>query len=210
MLLETIGPIGGFPRSLLAIDEESSNDWRENYIQTFLERDLPQLGFRIPAIMLGNFWRMCAHLQGQVINYAKLGTSLGVSANTIKKYLHILVETFMMRLLPPYHQNLQKRLVKSPKLYLRDSGIVHSLLEIENYSQLLGHPVYGFSFEGLMIENLIANHPKYTPYFYRTARGDEIDLLLVKGTHKLAFEIKASSAPEVESGFWRALGDVGP
>jgi len=201
---------GGFPRSLLSIDLEESNNWRENYIRTFLERDLPALGFKIPSPTLSRFWQMCAHIQGQLLNASKLGTSLGVSNHTIMNYLEILEETFVIRLLRPYHKNIKKRLVKSPKVYIRDSGIVHSLLSIEEFNDLLGHPVYGFSFEGFIIENLIKLFPKHQPYFYRTAIGDELDLLLIKGTEKLAFEIKASTAPEVEDGFWKVLKDLRP
>jgi predicted AAA+ superfamily ATPase len=153
---------------------------------------------------------MCAHIQGQLLNASKLGTSLGVTNHTIMNYLEILEETFMIRLLRPYHENIKKRLVKSPKVYVRDSGIVHSLLSIEEFNDLLGHPICGFSFEGFIIENLIKLFPKHQPYFYRTAVGDELDLLLVKGSEKLAFEIKASTAPEVEDGFWKVLKDLKP
>ncbi len=201
---------GGFPRSLLADNLEESYSWRENYIRTFLERDLPALGFKIPSQTLNRFWQMCAHIQGQLLNASKLGTSLGVSNHTIMNYLEILEETFMIRLLRPFHENIKKRLVKSPKIYIRDSGIVHSLLSIEEFNDLLGHPVYGYSFEGFIIENLIKLFPKHQPYFYRTASGDELDLLLVKGTEKLAFEIKASTAPEIDDGFWKVLKDLEP
>ena len=201
---------GGFPRSLLSDDLEESYSWRENYIKTFLERDIPQLGFRIPSQILCQLWSMCAHIQGQLVNLSKLGTSLGVTHNTVKSYLNILEETFMVRLLYPYHENIKKRLVKSPKIYIRDSGIVHALLQIGDFNELLGHPVYGFSFEGMVIENLIHHYPKHMPYFYRTAKGDELDLILVKGQEKMAFEIKASTSPRVEDGFWRAIEDIKP
>ena len=201
---------GGFPRSILALDLDESFIWRENFIKSFLERDLPQLGFRIPSSILNRFWRICAHVQGQLVNASKLGTSLGVTHHTIKNYLYLLEETFMIRLLNPYHANLKKRLVKSPKMYIRDSGIVHALLQIETYNELLGHPVYGFSFEGFVIENLINHHPKHEPFFYRTAAGDEIDLLLIKGQEILAFEIKSSSSPQLEKGFWNCLRDIQP
>jgi uncharacterized protein len=210
MSVDKLWLYGGFPRSCLKASIEESSIWRENYIKTFLERDLPQLGFRVPSMVLNNFWKMCAHIQGQLLNSTKLGTSLGVSSNTIKNYLHILEETFMIRLLQPYHENLKKRLVKSPKIYIRDTGIVHTLLGIENFNDLLGHPVYGFSFESLVIENLIRLYPRHTPYFYRTAKGHELDLILLKGKEKLAFEIKASTTPKVEDGFWKAIEDVQP
>ncbi len=148
--------------------------------------------------------------KGSIVNASKLGTSLGVTHHTIKNYLYILEETFMIRLLNPYHSNLKKRLVKSPKMYIRDSGIVHALLQIETYNELFGHPVYGFSFEGFVIESLINHHPKHEPFFYRTATGDEIDLLLIKGQEILAFEIKSSTSPQVEKGFWNCIRDIQP
>ncbi len=201
---------GGFPKSLLQNDLSESAIWRENYIRTFLERDIPQLGFRIPAHILSRFWTICAHSQGQLLNSSKLGTSLGVTNHTIKNYLEILEETFMIRLLKPYHANTKKRLVKSPKVYVRDSGIVHALLQIETFNQLLGHPVCGFSFESLVIEHLINLLPRHTPYFYRTAKGDEVDLLLIKGDEMLAFEIKSSTSPQVDQGLWRAMAELNP
>ncbi|MCU7835605.1 MAG: ATP-binding protein [gamma proteobacterium symbiont of Taylorina sp.] len=201
---------GGYPRSLLQGDIEESFNWRENYIRTFLERDIPQLGFRIPARVLEQFWTMLAHTQGQLINLSKLGTSLGVTHHTIKNYLSILEETFVIRLLTPYRTNLKKRLIKSPKAYIRDTGIVHALLNIEDFNSLLGHPVYGFSFESFVIENLIRHYPKHQPSFYRTATGDEIDLLLERGNELLAFEIKAATAPKVEDGFWKSIDALKP
>ena len=201
---------GSFPRSFLAEEEDDSFDWRKNYIRTFLERDIPSLGFRVPSTILNNFWKMLAHNQGQILNQSKLGTSLGVSSVTIKHYISILEETFMIRSLKPYFANTKKRMVKSPKIYIRDSGLVHALLDIESLNELLGHPIYGFSFEGHVIENLISFYPKYTPYFYRTAKGNEIDLILVKGNHKIAFEIKASTTPRPEEGFWKSIKELKP
>ena len=173
-----------------------------------MERDIPQLGIRVPAKTLGRFWQICSHVHGQLLNASKLANSLNISHNSIRNYLEILEETFMIRLLKPYFNNAKKRLIKSPKIYIRDSGIVHTLLQIETFNDLLGHPVYGFSFEGVVIENLIAAHPKHEAFFYRTAKGDEIDLVLVRGKEKLAFEIKASSSPAVSPGFWRCLQDL--
>lgn len=201
---------GAFPRSYLADSNEISFDWRIDYIKTFLERDLPSLGFRIPAPILSRFWTMLAHSQGQVLNLSKFAASLGVTSNTIKHYLFILEETFMVRNLKPYFENIKKRMVKSSKIYLRDSGIVHALLDIETYNNLIGHPVYGFSFEGYVIENLIDLYPRYEPYFFKTARGDEVDLLLVRGEKKIVFEIKASSVPQVKEGFWRSIDILNP
>jgi uncharacterized protein len=201
---------GAFPKSLLANNIIDSFDWRENYIRTFLERDIPSLGFRVPAQVLSRFWRMLAHNHGQVLNQSKLATSLGVTSNTIKHYLYILEETFMVRSLSPYYENIKKRMVKSPKIYIRDSGIVHALLDIDDKESLLGHPIYGFSFEGYIIENIIDLFPGYRPYFFRTAKGEEIDLILVKGRKKIAFEIKSSTTPKVESNFWKALEILRP
>jgi predicted AAA+ superfamily ATPase len=195
---------GSFPRSFLAIDAESSFDWRENFIKTFLERDIPSLGFRIPSQVLNRFWTMLAHSQGQLVNKSKLASSLGVSSNTIKHYIYILEETFMVRSLKPYSENIKKRMVKSPKIYIRDSGIVHTLLGIDTANDLLGHPISGLSYEGYIIENIIDLYPKHEPYFFKTAKGDEIDLVLVKGSEKIAFEIKSSTSPKLEQGFWKS------
>ena len=201
---------GGYPRSILQSDLEESFSWRENYIRTFLERDIPQLGFRIPANILQRFWTMLAHTQGQLVNLSKFGTSLGVTHHTIKNYLNILEETFIIRLLSPYHANIKKRLIKSPKVFIRDTGIVHALLNIEDFNSLLSHPVYGFSYESFVIENLIRYYPKHQAFFYRTATGDEIDLLLERGEELLAFEIKASTAPTIEDGFWKSIQILKP
>jgi len=191
---------GGFPRSFLAADERASVEWRQNFVQTFLERDIGMLGFKIAPANLGRLWRMCAHLHGALLNAAKLSGSLGVSAPTARSYIDILTSTFMLRSLEPYEANLKKRLVKSPKIYLRDSGILHSLLGIDSHEALLGHPTLGSSYEGR----------GYTPSFYRSAQGAEIDLVLQKGSSTIAFEVKASSTPAVQRGFWNAVEDVQP
>lgn len=200
---------GGFPRSFLAASDESSRAWRESFVLTFLERDLPQLGFNVPAAMLHRLWRMLAHLHGQTLNSSQLGGTLGVSHTTIRSYLDLLTQTFMVRLLEPYAANTKKRLVKSPKVYLRDSGILHSLLQIDRLDDLLAHPGCGESWEGLVIENVIAALPRWQPSFYRTADGAEIDLVLERGQRRLAIECKASTAPVVSRGFWSALKDLG-
>ncbi len=200
---------GGFPDSLLARTETSSKRWRENFIRTFLERDIPQIGFRIPAPTLRRVWQMCAHTQGQLLNSSQLGSSLGVSHTTFRSYIDILAETYMLRILQPYAPNLKKRLVKSPKVYLRDTGILHSLLAIDTFDDLLGHPVFGSSWETVAIETIIATFPGWEPYFYRTAAGTEIDLILTRGNRKLAFEFKASTTPNVTKGFWNGLQDLG-
>ncbi len=196
---------GGFPRSVLAKNEQSSVRWRASFIRTFLERDIPQLGFNIPAVTLGRLWRMLAHTQGQILNSSNFGRALGVSHTTIRSYLDLLEQTFMVRILLPYQANIQKRLIKSPKVYIRDSGILHTLLDIETSTDLLGHPVYGASWEGFVIEQVLAELPDWKPWFYRTAAGSELDLLLTKGQKRIAIECKASTAPTVTKGFWNAL-----
>jgi len=199
---------GGFPRSFLAESDESSHAWRESFILTFLERDLPQLGFNVPAALLHRLWRLLAHLHGQTLNSSELGAALGVSHTTSRSYLDLLTQTFMVRLLEPCVANTKKRLVKSPKVYLRDTGILHSLLQIDSLDDLLAHPVCGESWEGLVIENVIAALPRWQPSFYRTAAGAEIDLVLERGRRRLAIECKASTAPTVSRGFWSALEDL--
>lgn len=200
---------GGYPKSVLAKNNEISFEWRLNYIRTFLERDIPQLGFNIPANTLRRLWQMLAHNQGQILNSAKLGSSIDKSANTVRHYIDILEQTFLVRTLAPYSVNIKKRLVKSPKAYLRDSGLLHALLDIESMNDLMGHPVYGSSFEGYVIENVLLNLPRWQPYFYRTAGGAELDLVLVKGVETVAIEIKASSTPKPSRGFWLCCEDIG-
>ena len=206
--LNTLWTRGGFPDSLLSRTDKSSRRWRENFIRTFLERDIPQLGFHIPAKMIQRVWQMCAHNQGQLLNSSQLGSSLGVSHTTLRSYIDLLEQTFMIRVLQPFSANIKKRLVKSPKVYLRDSGILHTLLRIDNYRDLLGHPVLGASWETIVLENVIAAMPDWDPYFYRTAAGAEIDLLLIRGERRIAIECKASMTPSVTRGFWNALDDL--
>ncbi len=196
---------GGFPDALLLANETHSFQWRTDFIRTFLERDIPQFGFSIPAITMRRFWTMLAHYHGQLLNSSKFAQSLGVSHPTIRKYLDIMAQTFMVRILPPYVANIKKRLVKSPKIYLRDSGILHALLEIENTEDLLGHPVVGASWEGWCMEQILAVMPNWRASFYRTASGEEIDLILERGHRRLAFEFKASVAPKVSRGFYGTL-----
>jgi uncharacterized protein len=199
---------GGFPRSFLAKKEADSYEWRLDFIRTYLERDIPQLGFRIPAKTLERFWKMCAHFHGQLLNNSKIGSSLGVSHHSVRSYVDLLEQTFILRVLPPYEINLKKRLVKSPKIYIRDSGMLHALLNIEAQNDLLGHPVFGASWEGLVIENILSTFSDWKAFFYRTATGSEIDLILEKGGKRLAVECKASSSPGVDKGFWPALSDL--
>ena len=199
---------GGFPRSYLASDEEESYEWRLDFIRTFLERDIPQLGFRTPAKSLERFWRMCAHVHGQLLNSSKLGESLGVSHHTVRSYIDMLEQSFVLRVLRPYESTLKKRMIKSPKVYIRDSGLLHALLGIEGPNDLLGHPVYGASWEGWVIENVLSLLPNWKASFYRSSSGSEIDLILEKGNRRLAIECKASTSPSVNRAFWNALNDV--
>ncbi|MCZ0932366.1 MAG: ATP-binding protein [Oligoflexia bacterium] len=199
---------GGFPRSFLGRSETASLEWRENYIRTFLERDIPQLGFRIPPTAIGRLWNMLAYSHGQTLNSSKLAGSLGVSSHTVNSYIDILEKTFLIRLLQPFSENLKKRLVKSPKVYIRDSGLLHSLLKVDTMNELFSHPVFGSSFEGFVLEQIISSLPRWQFYFYRTRSGAEIDLLMIKGIRRIAIEIKAGKSPVVEKGFWTAVEDV--
>jgi uncharacterized protein len=201
---------GGFPRSYLAGDGDTSFEWRQDFIRTFLERDIGMLGFRMPPARLGRFWRMCAHVHGSLLNASKLSDSLGVSSHTVRSYLDLLEQTFMVRVLLPDTPNLKKRLIKSPKIFLRDSGILHALLAIRTHDDLLSHPMRGSSYEGFAMENILASAPDWEPSFYRTRAGAEIDLVLRRGRHTLAFEIKSSTVPKVSRGFWQALEDISP
>jgi predicted AAA+ superfamily ATPase len=201
---------GGFPRSYLAEDLDISFEWRQDFIRTFLERDVNMLGFRMPPARLGRLWKMCAHIHGSLLNASKLADSLGVSSHTIRSYVDLLEHTFMIRVLMPDAPNLKKRLVKSPKIYIRDSGILHALLDIRTHDDLLSHPIIGASFEGFAMENILAFAKNYEPSFYRTSAGAEIDLILRRGRRTLAFELKSSSVPRVSKGFWNALDDISP
>lgn len=201
---------GGYPRSILTENNAFSIQWREDYIRTFLERDIPQLGFQLPANTIGRFWRMMAHSHGQVLNASKLAGSMGVSSHTIRKYIDLLEQTFMLRTLSPYSGNIKKRLIKSPKVYIRDSGILHALLNIEGMEDLFAHPVYGSSFEGYVIENIVSRSPRWEPSFYRTSNGAEIDLVLTKGMQKIAVEIKSSTSPKLQKNFWNCIDDISP
>jgi len=202
---------GGFPRSYLAGNTAESLSWRSDFVETFLARDLPQLGITIPAETLRRFWRMCAHLHGQLFNASQLGAALGgVAHTTVGRYLDLLVDALMLRRLPPYLANVGKRLVKSPKIYIRDSGILHALLGIQTMDDLSGHPVAGLSWEGFVIEQILAGLPPLaTAGFYRTAAGAELDLVVDSDGQRIGFEIKLSTAPTVSRGFWNACEDLG-
>ena len=210
--LETLWVRGGFTRSFLADSDELSLAWRRDFIRTYLERDIPQFGSRIPAETLRRFWTMLAHNQSQLLNAASLAGGLGVDGKTVASYLDLLVDLLLVRRLPAWHRNVGKRLVKSPKVYVRDSGLAHALLGIRDKESLLGHPVVGPTWESFVIETLITTAPDGTEaHFYRTATGHEIDLVLTLPGGKLwAIEIKRSSAPGVERGFHLACADLKP
>lgn len=203
---------GGFPESLLAATATWSLRWRQDFIRTYLERDIPQFGPRIAAETLRRFWSMLAHHQGSLLNTAQLARNLGVDAKTAGSYLDLLVDLLLVRRLPPWHANLGKRLIKSPKVYVRDSGLVHALLNIPDKESLLAHPVVGQSWECFVIENLITSAPDgVQAYFYRSNAGAEIDLLLAWTSGELwAIEIKRSLTPKLERGFYTACTDLNP
>ena len=203
---------GGFPESFVAADVGRSLVWRDAFIRTYLERDIPQLGPRIPATTLHRFWTMLAHVQGGLFNAAHLARGLAVDGKTVTRYLDLMVDLMLVRRLQPFQTNLGKRLVKAPKVYVRDSGIVHALLNIASYEALLGHPVAGGSWEGFVIENLVAAAPPRTvPLFYRSAVGAEIDLLLeIPGHGRWAIDIKRGLSALPEKGFHLACDDVKP
>ena len=203
---------GGFPDSFLAQDDSASLRWRQDFIRTYLERDIPTLGPRIPAETLRRFWTMLAHHQSALLNASELARSLGVDSKTVANYLDLLVDLLLIRRLQPWHSNSGKRLVKSPRVYVRDSGLVHALMGLTASDDVLGHPVAGASWEGFVIETMIASAPAGTQAnFYRTSIGAEIDLLLtIPGRGQWAIEIKRSSAPKVERGFHHACADLAP
>ena len=201
---------GGFPRSFLAEDDRLSLRWRENFVSTFLERDLSVLGLASLSGNLGRLWKMCAHLQGQVLNMSKLAEPLGVSQPTVRRYLEVLEKTYLLRILPPYRSNSFKRLVKTPKIYIRDSGLLHSLLRIESFSDLLGHSDYGWSFEGYVIENILNRFPDFEASFFQTSNGTEMDLILTRGSRRYAIEVKSSSAPNPGRGFQNVVDLIQP
>jgi hypothetical protein len=201
---------GGFPPSWLAASDEASMQWRQDFIRTFLLTDLAQMGVRIPAETLRRFWTMLAHLQGQLFNASQLGQSLGgASHTTATRYLDTLVDAMVVRRLPPFLVNVGKRLVKAPKVYVRDSGLLHALLGLRDVQALQGHVVAGTSWEGFVIEQLAAHAPPDAQIgFYRTAAGAEIDLVVQHGQRRLGFEVKFASAPQVSRGFWQAARDL--
>jgi uncharacterized protein len=202
---------GGFPESLLAQDDAASLAWRQDFIRSYLERDIPMFAPRLPAALIGRLWRMLAAGQGGLFHASRLATSLGVASTTVDRYVDLLVDLLLVRRLQPWSANLGKRLVRSPKLYVRDSGLVHALLEIPDRHALLGHPVVGFSWEGHVVDALIAAAGSSArPYFYRTSNGAEIDLVFERaGAPFVGIEIKLSSAPKAAKGFHLACDDLG-
>jgi hypothetical protein len=201
---------GGFPRSFVARILGASLRWRRDLVSTYLERDLPQLGIRVPSTTLLRFWTMLAHVHGQILNWSELGRSMAVSDATIRHYVDVLASTFMVRMLPPWHENLSKRQVKAPKIYVRDSGILHALLDIETMHALEQHPKIGASWEGFCVESLIAQlgaRPEQC-YFWATHAGAELDLLVVAKGRRRGFEIKRTVSPRVTPSMQVALHDL--
>ena len=197
--VRTLWRRGGFPRSFLASSEDESQIWRQAYITTFLERDIPNLGFQIPAVQMTRFWMMLSHLHGQIFNASEIGRSLGISDHTIRKYLDILVGTFMMRSLQPWFENIGKRQVKSPKIYFRDSGVLHTLLGLKTQEDIERHPKLGASWEGFALEEVIRIHRARSEecYFWGTHAGAELDLMILKNGKRLGFEFKYTDSPKL-------------
>lgn len=210
--LETLWVRGGFPDSFLAPDDRAGAAWRESFLRTYLERDVPMFGSRIPAETLRRFWTMLAHEQGGLLNASQFARSLAIDSKAVARYLDLLVDLLLVRRLPPFQANVGKRLVKSPRVYVRDSGLVHALLGLEDRDALLGHPVAGASWEGFAIENIlrVVGH-RAQASFYRTAAGAEMDLVLEwSGGEVWAIEIKRSLAPALGRGFRSAREDLQP
>ncbi|MDI9882335.1 ATP-binding protein [Flectobacillus longus] len=208
--IESLWLRGGFPDSFLAKNDAGSFRWRQNFIVTYLERDVPQFGSRIPAISLRRLWTMLAHTQGSQLNTAQLGASLGITIPTVKRYIELLEDLFLVRTIYPWSGNVGKRLVKTPKVYIRDSGLTHALLNLNSLEDLLSHPVVGPSWEGFVIENIISCLPQgATFWFYRTSAGAEIDLVVeLTSQERYAIEVKRSSAPKVSKGFYLGCEDI--
>ena len=201
---------GGFPRSFLARSEAASAEWRDQYIRTFLERDIPQFGLRIPAPALRRFWTMIAHYHAQTWNSSELARAFGVAHTTVQRYLDVLTETFMVRQLPPWHENLSKRQVRAPKVYLRDTGLLHTLLGVRSTQELENHPKVGASWEGfaldVVLDHLGARFGE--AYFWGTHAGAELDLFIVRGRTRVGFEFKRTSSPTVTPSMRSALADL--
>ena len=208
--IQTLWVRGGFPGSYTATQDDASWLWRDAFVRHFLHTDLPALGINVEPELMRRFWRMVAHLHGQLFNASSIAASLGVSSPTVTRYLDHLVQSLMLRRLEPFHANLGKRLVKSPKIYVRDSGLLHYLLGMRNVHDLMGHPNTGASWEGFCIEQICNHLPTGASVsFYRTAAGAELDVVVETGRETTGFEIKFSSAPKVSKGFWQACEDIG-
>ena len=202
---------GGFPDSYLAEDVDTSHDWLENLIKTYLERDVSQMGFQVPAARLRRLWTMLAHLQGETVNYSKLATNLEIDGKTVTHYIDILTDLLLVRRVEPWYANVKKRLVKSPRYYVRDSGVLHRLLGITDYNALLSNPILGKSWEGFVVENIHSVMPRFAEtYFYRTAAGAEIDLVIKMPNSEIwAVEIKHGHAPKIGKHYSTTCDDVG-
>jgi uncharacterized protein len=200
---------GGFPRSYLAVDDVGSLAWRQGFVRTFLERDIPQLGITVPAETLRRFWTMIAHYHGQLWNAAEFARALGSSEATARRYLDILAGAYMIRVLPPWFENLSKRQVKAPKLYIRDSGLLHALLELRSLADLQAHPKLGASWEGFALEQVLALLDTRSAYFWATHGGAELDLLVTVGGRRYGFEFKVGDAPGATRSMRVALADLG-
>ena len=201
---------GGFPLSWLAPSDADSMTWREVFMATYLEKDIPALGPRIPATTLRRLWTMLAHHQGELLDLSKLAAALAISGQTVSRYIDLLCDLMLVRRLPAWHGNVGKRLIRSPKVYVRDSGLVHALLGLPNLDAVLGHPIAGSSWEGFVMEQLINAAPQAQACFYRTSNGAEVDLVLTfRNQQTWVIEIKRSSAPTVSRGFYQAATDLG-
>jgi predicted AAA+ superfamily ATPase len=201
---------GGFPLSWLAPSDADSMTWREVFIATYLEKDIPALGPRIPATTLRRLWTMLAHHQGELLDLSKLAAALAISGQTVSRYIDLLCDLMLVRRLPAWHGNVGKRLIRSPKVYVRDSGLVHALLGLPSLDAVLGHPIAGSSWEGFVMEQLINAAPQAQASFYRTSNGAEVDLVLTfRNQQTWVVEVKRSSAPTVSRGFYQAATDLG-
>ena len=205
---QTLWLRGGFPRAFLASNDANALRWREEFIATFLERDVPSLGIRVPAATLRRFWKMVAHWHGQVWNAAEFARSLASSEPTARRYLDILAGTYLVRVLPPWAENLRKRQVRSPRIYLRDTGLLHALLDIADADELDEHPKVGASFEGFAIEHTLAAFGRQEGFFWRARTGAEIDLLLFRGPRRYGFEVKLADAPGTTRSMRAAIDDL--
>lgn len=201
---------GGFPRSYLATSNKTSYEWRKEYISSYMERDIPALGFNVPPTLIRRLWMMLAHNHGNILNMSDIGRSLGITNHTVRNYVEILSGTFMVRLLEPWFENISKRQVKTPKVYIRDSGLLHTLLGIQNEKELQVYPRLGASWEGFALEEIIKNHAAQPEecFFWATQSGAELDLLIIKDGKKLGFEIKYTDTPGVTNSMKTALHDL--